>query len=197
MMEETPEITQKILPKIRKQTDRLAAIISDLLDISKIQAGKFELSKTITSLITLIKESVEAAKQLSAAHEIECRLPNEDLMLDIDSTKMSQVLINILSNAIKYSPQNKKIMVEAERIGDEVKIGIHDRGIGVATEHLDKIFTQFYRVATDENRTAGLGLGLYLCKEFVEAHHGKIWAESEIGKGTIIHLILPVKLIKT
>ena len=196
MMEETPEITQKILPKIRRQTDRLAAIISDLLDISKIQAGKFELSKTITSLITLIKESVEAAKQLSAAHEIECRLPNEELMLEMDSTKMSQVLINVLTNAIKYSPQNKKIIVKAERIGDEVKISIHDRGIGVATEHLDKIFTQFYRAPTDENKTAGLGLGLYLCKEFVEAHHGKIWAESEIGNGTVIHIVLPVKLIK-
>jgi signal transduction histidine kinase len=114
----------------------------------------------------------------------------------MDSTKMSQVLINVLTNAIKYSPQNKKIIVKAERIGDEVKISIHDRGIGVATEHLDKIFTQFYRAPTDENKTAGLGLGLYLCKEFVEAHHGKIWAESEIGNGTVIHIVLPVKLIK-
>ena len=195
LMEETPEISQKLLPRIKKQVDRLSAIITDLLDLSKIQAGKFELNKTTVSLATLIKDSVESARQLSTTHEIQCHLPKEDLMLHIDSTKMSQVLINILSNAIKYSPDNKKITVTVERIGDEVKISIQDRGIGIATEHFDKIFTQFYRITTDENKTPGLGLGLYLCKEFVEAHHGKIWSEGEQGKGTIIHIMLPIKLV--
>jgi signal transduction histidine kinase len=106
---------------------------------------------------------------------------------------MHQVLVNILSNAIKYSPGNKKIVVTVKRFGDDIRISIRDWGMGIATEHLDKIFTQFYRIKKDGNKTQGLGLGLYLCKEFVEAHHGKIWAESEVGKGTIIHIVLPIK----
>ena len=90
-------------------------------------------------------------------------------------------------------PGTKKILLEAERLGDEVRISIRDRGIGIAKEHLDKIFTQFYRISDNENSTPGLGLGLYLCSEFIEAHHGKIWAESEPGKGTTIHITLPIK----
>jgi PAS domain S-box-containing protein len=193
LAEETPEITPQVLPKLNKQVARLTAIISDLLDISKIQVGKFELNKTTVSIATLIKESVESARQLSSSHEIQCHLPTEELMLNVDSTKMSQVIVNILSNAFKYSPHNKKISLSAERIGDEVKISIRDGGIGIANEHLDKIFTQFYRISDGDNNTPGLGLGLYLCKEFVEAHHGKILAESEPGKGTTMHIILPIK----
>jgi len=108
---------------------------------------------------------------------------------------MNQVLLNVLSNAIKYSPDNKEIRLNAERFGDEVKISISDHGKGIAKEHLDQVFTQFYRVASKDNQTEGLGLGLYLCKEYVEAHHGKIWAESEVGKGTTMHITLPIKNI--
>ena len=193
LLEETPDMTVQILPKLRRQVTRLTAIISDLLDLSKIHAGKFELNKNIISLGTLVKESVESARQLSSFHEIECKLPSEELMLNVDNTKMSQVITNVLSNAFKYSPGDKKILLEAERLGDEVRISIRDRGIGIAKEHLDKIFTQFYRISDNENSTPGLGLGLYLCSEFIEAHHGKIWAESEPGKGTTIHITLPIK----
>ena len=114
----------------------------------------------------------------------------------IDATKMHQVLVNILSNAIKYSPDNKKIVLKAERFGEDIQISIRDEGIGIAPEHLDSIFTQFYRITRNGNKTQGLGLGLYLCKEFVEAHHGKIWAESEAGIGTTIHVVLPIKNIQ-
>ena len=193
MVEESPDLIRHVMPKLKKQVARLVAIISDLLDISKIQAGKFELNQTTISLRSIIKESVDSARQLSAVHEIEYKIPNEELFIYVDATKINQVLLNILSNAIKYSPNNKEIELNAERFGDEVKISISDHGKGIAKEHLDQVFTQFYRVASKDSHAEGLGLGLYLCKEYVEAHHGKIWAESEEGKGTTIHLTLPIK----
>lgn len=196
LIEETPELAKQVMPKVSKQVSRLSAIISDLLDISKIYAGRFELNLAKTSTLTLMKESVDSVKLLAAEYKIECDLPKEDILLTIDAPKMQQVLVNILSNAIKYSPDNKNIKLTAERLGDDVQISIRDGGIGIAAEHLDKIFTQFYRVIKDGTKTQGLGLGLYLCKEFVEAHHGKIWAESEFGKGTIIHVVLPIKNIQ-
>ncbi|HMG67829.1 MAG TPA: PAS domain S-box protein, partial [Chitinophagaceae bacterium] len=140
LIEQSPEIASQVLPKMSRQISRLSAIISDLLDISKIQAGKFELNLTRVSLGTLVKESIESAKSLSADHEIQFELPTENLILKIDSTKMTQVVVNIFSNAIKYSPANKKILLTAERFGDEVTISIRDWGIGVAKEDLDKIF---------------------------------------------------------
>jgi len=192
LVEESPDLIRHVMPKLKKQVSRLVAIISDLLDISKIQADKLELNQTTITLRSLIKESVDSARQLSADHQIEYKIPNEELFLYGDATKINQVLLNILSNAIKYSPNNKEIEVNAERFGDEVKISISDHGKGIAKEHLDQVFTQFYRVASTDGHTEGLGLGLFLCKEYVEAHHGKIWAESEVGKGTTIHLMLPI-----
>ena len=195
MVEESPDLIRHVTPKLKKQVARLVAIISDLLDISKIQADKLELNQASISLRSLIKESVDSARQLSATHEIEYKIPNEELFLYVDATKMNQVLLNVLSNAIKYSPDNKEIRLNAERFGDEVKISIIDHGKGIAKEHLDQVFTQFYRVTSKDNQTEGLGLGLYLCKEYVEAHHGKIWAESEVGKGTTMHITLSIKNI--
>jgi signal transduction histidine kinase len=195
MVEESPDLIRHVTPKLKKQVARLVAIISDLLDISKIQADKLELNQASISLRSLIKESVDSARQLSATHEIEYKIPNEELFLYVDATKMNQVLLNVLSNAIKYSPDNKEIRLNAERFGDEVKISISDHGKGIAKEHLDQVFTQFYRVTSKDNQTEGLGLGLYLCKEYVEAHHGKIWAESEVGKGTTMYITLPIKKV--
>lgn len=192
IMEKTPEAYVQIVPKLKKQVGRLSRIISDLLDISKIQAGKLELFKTTGSLAALVKDCVETARQLSPVHEVEFRLPAKDVLLNVDATKISQVIINLLSNAFKYSPDDKNVILTAEYLADEVKISVRDNGIGIPKEHLDKIFTQFYRVNPGKKDTPGVGLGLYLCKEFIEAHHGKIWAESEPGKGTCVSILLPV-----
>ena len=190
LMEKAPGKFQQLLPKVNKQISRLSAIISDLLDISKIQAGKFELNKSEIALNTLIRDSVEAAKQQSDLHVIECFLPEVPIVLTVDVNKMTQVIVNVISNALKFSPTTSKIVVSAEQIGDDVQIAVKDLGIGIATDDLDKIFTQFYRGRN--TKTEGLGLGLYLSREFVEAHHGTMWAESEIGHGTTMYIKFPV-----
>jgi PAS domain S-box-containing protein len=196
LLGQMPGMVEQLIPKMEKQAHRLSAIISDLLDISRIQADKLELDLSKVSLWSLVKESVESAKQLSSFHEIECELPAEDLFLKIDNGKINQVLVNILSNAIKYSPDSKKIIVRADRIGDEVKISVQDYGIGISKEDIGQIFDQFYRARKHETNVEGLGLGLYLCKEFVEAHHGKILAESSEGNGTTVEIVLPINLIE-
>lgn len=192
IMENTPEAYVQIVPKLKKQVSRLSRIISDLLDISKIQAGKLELFRTTVSLASLVKDCVETARQLSPVHEVEFRLPAKDVLLYVDATKISQVITNLLSNAFKYSPNNKNVLLTVDYQADEVKLSVRDNGIGIAKEHLDKIFTQFYRVNPGKKEIPGVGLGLYLCKEFIEAHHGKIWAESEPGKGTCMNILLPL-----
>src|SRR5205085_10636095 len=113
LLEKVPEKTIQLLPKINKQISRLSAIISDLLDMSKIQAGKFDIIKSTIAINNLIIESVDAAKQLSDSHRIVYSLPDAPIMLKVDIGKMTQVLMNIISNAIKYSAQGTSIEISA------------------------------------------------------------------------------------
>jgi len=196
LAETTPQRANDFLPRISKQVTRLTAIISDLLDISKIQAGKMELNFAKTSLHALIKENVETVRQLSG-RAIEYVLPHEDVAVVIDGQKMGQVLINVLTNATKYSDAGARIIISAVRMGDEIQITVQDEGVGIPPQHLDKIFTQFYRVTKPgKSSTEGLGLGLYISREITEAHGGRIWADSEEGKGTTVHIHFPIEIIR-
>jgi len=196
LAEDLPQTVPEFLPKLNKQVARLTAIISDLLDISKIQAGKMELNITKTSLTCLINENIETVKQISG-REIDCILPADDQMVMVDSHKIGQVLINILTNATKYSDPSTKVVVTTTRVGDEIHIEVKDEGIGIAPEHLDKIFTQFYRVSkTGKSRIEGLGLGLYISREIMEGHGGRIWADSKEGKGTIVYIQFPIDMTR-
>lgn len=179
--------------KINRQILRLNGIIADLLDISRIQAGKLNLDFKKTSLHNLVHDSIEA---ISHDHKIETAMPAEDIQVIVDCQKMSQVLTNLISNAAKYSPAGSEITVTAIRLGDQIKISVMDRGMGIPAQHLDKIFNQFYRVPKTSNQQ-GSGLGLYISKEIIEGHIGKIWAESEEGKGSTFHVLFPIERMKS
>jgi PAS domain S-box-containing protein len=194
LAQQSPELTNNFLPKISKQVSRLSAIISDLLDISKIQAGKLDLNFTKTSLAGLLKESIETVRQIAPDHEIESEIPVEDIIVTIDNQKMNQVLINVMTNAVKYSPPHSKVLVTAIRFGSQVRISIQDSGMGIPSKLLEKIFGRFYRVAKSSSGIEGLGLGLYICKEIIENHQGRIWAESEEGKGSVFHIDFPIEM---
>ncbi|CAN5857669.1 hypothetical protein BH11BAC4_BH11BAC4_25880 [soil metagenome] len=189
----SPAMLPELIPKISRQVDKLSAIIGDLLDISKIEANKFDLNYARTSLVNLIKEAVEAGKQHAESHEVIFELPAEDIMVTVDAQKMGQLLINLVTNAIKYSPDADKILVVATLLGDQVEVSIRDWGIGIDQLHLEKIFNRFYRVQATQNKTQGLGVGLYLAQEVIEAHSGKIWLESELGKGSVFHISFPIE----
>lgn len=196
MSERSPELMASFMPKISKQVNRLSAIVSDLLDVSKIEAGKLELNLSHSSLLTILKDSVESVIPLSETHQVEFSPPGQDEMILVDAQKISQVISNLLTNAIKYSPQNSTVSLTAFRIGDKIQVDVQDHGIGIAHEHMENIFNRFYRVSSTRNRVQGLGIGLYLSREIIEAHRGKIWVESEEGKGSVFHVSFPIEAIK-
>ena len=178
-----------LLPKINKQVNRLEGIIADLLDISKIQAGKLDLHFEKTKLADLLKESIELVDV--STHHLHVEYPREEIAIMIDRQQISRVLVNLLTNAVKYSAPETPINVIAVRLGDQAQVTITDCGIGIPKQLLEEIFNQFYRVSSD-NKTKGTGLGLYISKEIIEAHSGKIWAESELSKGSSFHILLPI-----
>jgi len=187
---ETGEMTPALFfPRIHKQLGRLENIIADLLDISKIQAGKLDLHFTKSSLSDLLKESVESV-DLSHHHvRIES---SRDATINIDYQKMMQVLVNLLSNAAKYSDHHTNITLSGAVQGDDINFCVRDEGSGIPAEHLNKIFNQFYRVTPRDTHTKGMGLGLYISKQIVEGHLGKIWVESDGKKGSAFHIKVPV-----
>lgn len=189
---ESAEIAaQEIIPKISKQLGRLESIIADLLDISKIQAGKLDLHFSKTSLKDILKESVELIDV--SDHTIEVDNPSEDITVLADHQKITQVLVNLLTNAVKYSMPGTTISVTAILLGDQIQISVTDQGIGIPEEHLQRIFDQFYRISSiGKTKPKGVGLGLYISKEIMEAHSGKIWAESTEGKGSTFYIQFPI-----
>ncbi|MBC7949799.1 MAG: PAS domain S-box protein [Chitinophagaceae bacterium] len=190
LAKQRPELAPGFFEKMEKQIFRLQNIINDLLDISKIQAGRLDLNFEPSTVQSLIRESIDAVATPGRKIEAEC--PKEDVMINIDHQKMSQVVVNLLSNAIKYSPVDSPIFVRAIRLGDQINISVKDSGVGISAEHVANIFTQFYRI-TNSHNVQGIGLGLYIAKEIVEAHHGKISVESKEGEGSVFCVEFPME----
>ncbi len=179
------------LAKVDKQVERLEGIVEDLLDISKIQAGKIDLEFQMVSLFQLVKEGIEAVN--TSKHTVTLEYLPEDVTVKADRRKLLQVLVNLLSNATKYADAGTEIIVATKVLGDQAIITVTDQGIGIAKEHLNNIFNQYFRVAEGKSKAKGMGLGLYISKEIVDAHGGRIWAESELGKGSSFHLQIPLQ----
>ncbi|MEO6613677.1 MAG: ATP-binding protein [Chitinophagaceae bacterium] len=189
----SPGMVNVFLPKINKQADRLNAIIADLLDVSKIHAGTLARITEPVNINNLIRESVETARGAWPHHIFHIEMPGNELHLFVDAQKLGQVLINLLTNAAKFSPEKTEITIASVELGDMLRISVTDKGIGIPVEELDRIFGRFYRVGEKGPRTDGLGLGLYISREIVEAHQGRIWATSEVGKGSVFTLEIPLR----
>ncbi len=174
-----------------KQVDKLIELIRDLLDVTAIQSGKLELNKTDFELGELIMECCEELQEHTHTHKL---IIEGDINISVhaDRNRMEQVLINLISNAIKYSPESDKVIITVKRIAGGVKVAITDFGIGIAKNKLPFIFDRFYRVDEKSQKYAGLGLGLYISSEIIRRHEGHINIESEEGKGSTFWFIMPV-----
>lgn len=184
---------RQYLESIDRATDRLIELVDNLLDMSRLDAGLMVLERSPTSVSTLIKETVEDACLRAPEHQIVFvqseRLPR----LGIDARHIRQVLDNLIDNAIRYSREGTKVMVSARRVRDELLMSVADQGMGIPAEELPKVFDRMYRVRHGNARDAGgAGLGLAICKGLVEKHGGRIWAESEEGKGSTFLFTLPL-----
>ncbi|WP_047980151.1 cell wall metabolism sensor histidine kinase WalK [Ornithinibacillus contaminans] len=191
---ENKEIAPKFLGVAQNETDRMIRMVNDLLQLSKIDNKEHPLQKERTDFIGLFHHIIDRFEMNIPEHiEFIRDLPNEKLYVWIDKDKLIQVIDNIISNAIKYSPEGGKITCKVVKQRHQLMISIEDEGMGIAYDKLEKIFERFYRV--DKARTrkfGGTGLGLAISKELVEAHHGRIWAKSKEGKGTTILFTLPL-----
>jgi signal transduction histidine kinase len=184
------------LTRVRANTQHLAGLINDLLDLSKIESGKIEVKSRRVSLGGVVHEVVEALRPVAAEKVIalETTLHEPSILVWADRDKINQVLMNLIGNAIKFTPVHGRVTVSALRNGGEsVQVSVSDNGPGVAPHDREKIFAKFYRVAeVNGENSKGTGLGLAIAKALVELHGGKIWVESEEGRGSTFSFTLPV-----
>jgi len=188
---QTDERNKRFIKKTIHQVNKLAMLVSDLLDVSKIEAGKLQLSKTNFDIKEVLDDAIELIEHSNYNCKIDFKANIDALMAYGDAQRIEQVIINLLTNAIKYSPSDDKIHISLTHADNEILIAIKDAGIGIPQNMLTKIFSRFYRVEGLSAHMSGLGIGLYLSKEIIERHHGKIWAESELGKGSTFWFSLP------
>lgn len=183
---------------MERQVHHLVRLVDDLLDVSRVMRGKIELRKERVELATVIARGVETAQPLIEAqgHKLTIRLPNESLSLDADSVRLAQVIGNLLTNAAKYTEPGGQIALTAQRMGKQVKLLVHDTGIGIAPEILPRVFDLFVQADHTSNRAqGGLGIGLTLVRSLVEMHDGTVEAHSAgLGKGSEFIVQLPLAL---
>jgi PAS domain S-box-containing protein len=189
MMEDNPH--KSFVEKALNQVKKLSALITNLLDVSKISSGKLALNPTLFDLNVLIEEICSNLQQITRSKQIIFHNQHKKLLANADRERIEQVLINIIGNAIKYTPESGKIIVEARKKGGNVVVDISDNGIGILDKDIGNIFLRFYRVSGRASSFSGSGVGLYISSEIIKSHGGKIWAESKIGKGSVFHFSIP------
>jgi len=180
------------LQVIEEESDRLNSLIDNLLDASRIQAGVLKLEQGDVNIPQLVRQVVERFATQSDQHKFEVDFPDDFPVILADEERLRQVLNNLVSNAIKYSPEGGVVRVGGWADQESVTVYVADQGIGIPPEEQGRLFARFYRVDSSLRRkTQGAGLGLFLCKSLIEAHGGQIWFRSEPGKGSTFFFSLP------
>ncbi len=184
---------REFLAIIDEESDRLSELIANLLDMSRLEAGTLRIEPEAADLGPIIHETVVKFQVMSRRHQLQAVLPATLPFVWADPRRVHQVLRNLVENAIKYSPQGGPITVSAQVRDDGVQVSVADQGIGLEAHQLERIFDPFYQVDSASTRqVGGSGLGLSICKAIVEAHGGKIWAESRPGLGSTFSFTLPL-----
>ncbi|MCQ6280241.1 cell wall metabolism sensor histidine kinase WalK [Bacillus sp. EB600] len=187
------EIAPNFLEVTRNETERMIRLVNDLLQLSKMDSPDYKLSKEWVNFVKFFDRIIDRFEMTKEQHvTFKRNLPDEAIFLEIDEDKLTQVLDNIISNAMKYSPEGGQITFSIKQEDDQIIVSVRDQGMGIPKENVGKIFERFYRVDKARSRKlGGTGLGLAIAKEMVQAHGGNIWAKSEEGKGTEILFSLP------
>jgi len=185
---------KRLLDIAKKNTERLNGIIEELLDLSRIESGKFKLRYSLVDLNQVLKEQsgffIKQARERGI--RLEYILPKKHVNIFVDAERITQVVTNLVSNAIKYTEQYGSVKVELKVLENKVRIGVIDTGIGISTKDLSCLFNKFVQVAkTGGSEKRGVGLGLSIAKELVERHSGEIWVESKLGVGSRFYFTLP------
>jgi signal transduction histidine kinase len=188
-----PATSREFLQVIDEESDRLTLIIEDLLQMSEIEAGVLHVDVQPIKMSRLAQRVAKKIRPDAKDHAVSVHVVADVPETLADPRRIEQVLHNLIVNATKYSTDGTPIQVRVERRGSDILVSVRDQGIGIALEHLDHVFERFYRVdGTLARQTGGSGLGLPICRGLVEAHGGKIWVESQLGKGSTFFFTIPV-----
>ena len=188
-----PAMLREMLQMIDTQADRLHDVLNTLLDVWRLDAGVQQLQLSPVRIVELLGQLVERWRKNAPRHTFVLRVPEEPLLVQCDILRIEQAVNHLLNNAVTYSPVGSTIKIHLETNELEACLSIIDQGIGIAPEHIERIFHRFYRVQQREERPVGSGLGLAVVRATVEAHAGKIWAESPgIGQGAVFTFTLPL-----
>jgi signal transduction histidine kinase len=179
-----------------EQSERLSLLTENILNLARIEEGRKEFIFEKTALTPVLRQIVSSIQD-RVRHEgfsIELEIKNDLPMVKVDRVALAEAITNLIDNAVKYSGESRRVIVSASAEGPSLQIAVRDFGIGIRREDLDKVFERFFRGGDELTRTVkGSGLGLTLVKEIVEAHHGKVYAESEPGKGSTFFIKLPLQ----
>jgi len=180
------------LKKASQQVKRANSLISELLDVSKIESGKLQIHTTTFDIQQLVEDVIEMISYNNQKFKISLKSAISELLITGDSSRIEQVIINLLTNAMRYSGGNEEIIVHLSQTHDEVAVGVQDYGIGIPADQLHDIFLKYFRVDNQNHNVSGLGIGLFLCQEIINLHQGRIWVESELSKGSTFWFALPI-----
>ena len=170
----------------------LAKLVEDLLDVSRLDGGRLRLYPRRADLVGLVRQVAEEMGGAGQSHQVAVDGPLEPIWVDVDERRMRQILMNLIGNAIRYSPRGEPIAIRVEQRESDVLVTVEDRGIGLPRTELDRVFDRFYRAPNATPGTTATGLGLALCRGLVEAHGGRIWAESQgEGQGSRFRFTVP------
>jgi signal transduction histidine kinase len=195
MFGELNEKQEEYLKDIHASGQHLLSLINDILDLSKIEAGRMELELTDFHLPTALDSALALIRERAGRRGIALHLSVDDRLGQIraDERKVRQVVLNLLSNAIKFTPEGGRIDVGAVPTDAFVEVAVSDTGVGIAPEDQEAVFEEFRQVGTADKKVEGTGLGLTLCRKFIELHGGKIWVKSQLGQGSTFTFTVPVR----
>ncbi|MEO8568612.1 MAG: ATP-binding protein [Ginsengibacter sp.] len=191
---EEKQPNKQYIQKTLASVNRFQQLIFDLLDVSKIQSGQLHLNISHFDIDILIDEAIASFQVISPNHNILKKGQNISVIVAADRQRIEQVLINLLSNAVKYSPAANEVYVYTQKTEKDFIIKIRDFGIGIAKEEQPRVFDRFYRAKDNSVLISGFGLGLYICRDIMKRHHGKIGIESE-GLGSVFYISLPINVM--
>jgi two-component system sensor histidine kinase VicK len=187
------DFTLKVLEKTDHQVSKMVSMINGFLNISRLESGKIQINLQQFDMALLLQEAQDETLTTVASHSFIFK-PAEPVMVHADRDKIGQVIHNLISNAVKYSPVNSTILINCHIVAESIVVSVSDQGIGIKPNDLAQIFERYYRVEDPKmSSISGFGIGLYLCAEIIERHHGKIWVESEYGKGSTFSFSLPLQ----
>ena len=190
-----PDEVKGLANDINSDAQRLNRMIGEMLDLDRMEAGKIRLSPKAVDINALVRDAAERAEMASEKHSIKTDLDQALPVINADPDRLIQVVSNLVSNAVKYSPDGGEVKISTRSADGQVVVAVADQGVGIPPEFISRLFGRYERF--ESNRTSkvvGTGLGLAICRQIVELHGGRIWAESQLGSGSTFQFSLPMRV---